>query len=142
MIESLTIPRNAKIYLDKPYVKVFWDPTRKILMSVWKGFSTFDEISAIGHRILDAVVFEKATKVLYDAREMEILDNDSERYISGVFTKEMVSAGVKYAAAVLPEDVFAKYSIDNIQQSIIHNKNACVNYFKSFQNAMEWLENK
>ena len=99
-----------------------------------------------GHNGLAAaaylVVFEKATKVLYDAREIEILDNDSERYISGIFTKEMVGAGVKYAAAVLPEDVFAKYSIDNIQQKIIDNKNACVNYFNSMANAIKWLENK
>ena len=142
MISSLSIPHNAKVYLDKPYVKVFWDPATKVLSSVWKGFSTFDEISAIGHRILDAVVFERATKDLYDAREMEILDNDSERYISGAFTKEMVGAGVKYAAAVLPEDVFAKYSIDNIQKTIVDNKKACVNYFKSMSNAVKWLENK
>ncbi len=142
MIESLSIPHNAKVYLDKPYVKVFWDPNKRVLNSIWKGFSTFDEISAIGHRILEAVVFEKATKVLYDAKEIEILDDDSERYISGVFTKEMVAAGVKYAAAVLPEDVFAKYSIDNIQQSIVSNKNACVNYFKSVDLAQQWLAKK
>lgn len=142
MVETSTLPRNAKVYLDKPYVKIFWNPTNKVLSTIWKGFSTYDEISAIGHRILDAVVFEKATKVLYDAREIEILDNDSERYISGIFTKEMVGAGVKYAAAVLPEDVFAKYSIDNIQQKIIDNKNACVNYFNSMTNAIKWLENK
>ena len=142
MTESFTIPENAKVYLDKPYVKVFWDSSSKVLASVWKGFSTFDEISSIGFRILDAVIFEKATKVLYDAREMEILDNDSEKYIGGVFTKEMVGAGVKYAAVVLPEDVFAKYSIDNIQQTIISNKKASVNYFKSLSMAIKWLENK
>lgn len=142
MTETLAIPKNAKIYLDKPYVKVFWDPSTKVLSSVWKGFATFVEISSIGFRILDAVIFEKATKVLYDAREMEILDNDSEKYISGVFTKEMLGAGVKYAAVVLPEDVFAKYSIDNIQQTIISNKNACVNYFNSLPKALKWLENK
>ncbi|MDP4679787.1 MAG: hypothetical protein NWS46_05400 [Cyclobacteriaceae bacterium] len=142
MVETSYIPRKAKVYLDKSYVKVYWDPTTKILYTIWKGFSTFDEISAIGHRILDAVVFEKAAKVLYDAREIEILDNDSEKYISGIFTKEMIGAGVKYAAAVLPEDIFAKYSIDNIQKKMIDNKNALVNYFKSMTNAIQWLENK
>ncbi|MFY0651959.1 MAG: hypothetical protein JXQ96_08005 [Cyclobacteriaceae bacterium] len=142
MIKNPVIPVNAKVYLDKPYVTIFWNPANKILASIWKGFSTFDEINAIGQRILDAVVFEKATKVLYDAREMEILDNDSEKYISGAFTKEMVNAGVKYAATVLPEDVFAKYSVDNIQKSIDNNKNALVNYFKSLDSALKWLENK
>ena len=142
MVETSYIPRKAKVYLDKSYVKVYWDPTTKILYTIWKGFSTFDEISAIGHRILDAVVFEKAAKVLYDAREIEILDNDSEKYISGIFTKEMIGAGVKYAAAVLPEDIFAKYSIYNIQKKMIDNKNALVNYFKSMTNAIQWLENK
>ena len=142
MTESIDIPHNAKVYLDKPYVKVFWNPTTKVLSSIWKGFSTYDEISAIARRILDAVTFEKATKILYDARELEILDNDSEKYISGAFTKEMVGAGVKYAAAVLPEDSFAQSSIDSIKQTIVHNKKATVNYFKSLPKAVSWLEGK
>lgn len=142
MLTEAPIPKNAKVYLDKPYVKIFWDPAGQILASLWNGFSTFDEISVIGQRILDAVSFEKAEKVLYDARYIEVLDDESQLYISNKFTKDMVRAGVKYAATVLPEDAFAKFSVDNIQKTITDNHEACVNYFRSFKQAMEWLESK
>ena len=142
MLTSPVIPSNAKVYLDKPYVTIFWDKTNNVLSTIWKGFSTYDEISSIGYRILDAVSFEKATKILYDVRRLEVLDNDSQEYISGKFTKEMVTAGVKYAAVVIPEDAFSKSSIDNIQKSILDNKEACINYFNSLPTAAEWLKNK
>lgn len=142
MISHSIIPTGSKVYLDKPYIKVFWNPKSEVLSSLWTGFSSYEEVAAIGGRILDAVIFEKAEKVLYDARELEVLDNDSQMYISNAFTKDMVNAGVKYAATVLPEDIFAQFSVDNIQQSIAGNKDACVNYFKSFSSALAWLENK
>ena len=142
MTTELEIPQGATVYLNKPYVKVFWDPAKKVLASMWNGFSTFDEISAIGQRILDAVAFERAEKVLYDARHMEVLDEESQDYISNRFTHDMVGAGVKYAATVLPEDIFAKFSVDNIQEKISNNKEACVNYFGSFKKALEWLDSK
>ena len=53
------------------------------------------------------VSFEGAKKVLYDARQIEMLDENSKNYISGDFTHEMIKSGVKYAAAVFPEDIFA-----------------------------------
>lgn len=137
MAATLPIPKNAKVYLDKPYVKVFWDPMNKILSSQWTGFCDFDEISAVGKRILDAVNFEQAKKVLYDARQIEMLDDDSKKYITGNFTKEMIKAGVKYAAAVFPEDILAKLSIDQIQKSL--ESGTDVNYFKSQSSAFDWL---
>jgi len=140
MIPAVQIPKHANTYLDKPYVKVFWDPMTNILTSSWIGFCDFDEVSAVGHRILDAVSFEGAKKVLYDARQIEMLDESSKSYISGDFTHEMIKAGVKYAAAVFPEDIFAKITIDQIQQKL--NRTAAVTYFKSLKTASDWLKTR
>lgn len=142
MYSSLKIPDNAKIYLNKPYVQIFWDPERHILTSRWSGFCTADEIIAVGRRILDAVTFEKAEKVLYDARGIEVLDADSQNYISGTFTKEMVKSGVKYAATVFPEDVFAKFSVEDIHHKLRNKNGTHINYFKTISRACTWLEAK
>lgn len=134
--------QNTRVYLDKPYVKVFWNPEDKILMSKWMGFCTYEEIKAVGTRILDAVTFEGAEKVLYDAREIEVLDDHSQKYISGEFTSEMISSGVRFAAAVFPDDIFAKFSLDGIQRNIKQKKISNVTYFQSFSNALNWLKDK
>ena len=140
MISTVEIPKNANVYLDKPYVKVFWDPMTKILTSSWVGFCDFDEVSAVGRRILDAVNFEGAKKVLYDARQIEMLDENSKNYISGDFTHEMIKSGVKYAAAVFPEDIFAKITIDQIQKKL--ERTTAVIYFKSLATAFDWLKTR
>ncbi len=136
------LTNKARVYLDKPYVKVFWSPEDHILMSKWTGFCTFEEIKAVGTRILDAVTFEGAEKVLYDAREIEVLDDHSQKYISGDFTIDMISSGVKFAAAVFPDDIFAKFSVDDIQKDIKQKRISNVTYFQSFSNAFNWLKDK
>ena len=145
MSTALNIPKKAKIYLNKPYVQVYWNIAARVLTSRWSGFCTFDEIKAIGKRIVDAVIFEKAKKVLYDAREIEILDESSQKYIAEEFTKQMIDAGISYSATVFPDDVFAKFSIDDIQghqtssniSSSSNNK-----YFHSVDEAITWLNSK
>ena len=136
---AVDIPEFAKVYLDKPYVKVFWNPDDQVLTSTWSGFFDYSEISAVGRRILEAVSFERATKVLYDARGIEMLDDSSQQYIAGYFTKQMVRSGVKKAAAVFPDDVFAKFSVDQIQDNM--NRAVNVRFFKSTSEASQWLGN-
>ncbi|MDW3211071.1 MAG: hypothetical protein R8N23_14435 [Reichenbachiella sp.] len=142
MNASIEIPKDSKVYLNKPYVQVFWSPINKILTSRWTGFCTYDEIKAVAQRIIDAVTFEGARKVLYDAREIEVLDENSQRYIAGDFTKEMIKVGIEYSATVSPLDVFAKFSVDDIQNTIkipeaSHNK-----FFQSVDEAFDWLKSK
>ncbi|MEP2023128.1 MAG: hypothetical protein ABJH98_10515 [Reichenbachiella sp.] len=142
MHTSIEIPKNSKVYLNKPYVQVFWSPINKILTSRWTGFCTYDEIKAVAQRIIDAVTFEGAKKVLYDAREIEVLDENSQRFIAGEFTKEMIKVGIEYSATVSPVDIFAKFSLDDIQSSIkipeaTHNR-----FFQNMDEAINWLSNK
>ena len=136
------IPPDAKIYLNKPYVQLFWNPVDRILTSRWSGFCTTEEIRAVGKRILDAVTFEKAEKVLYDARRIEMLDEESQNYISGQFAHEMVGSGVKYAATVFPNDVLAKFSIDDIQKNLQKYNGSTISFFNSVWSACEWLKTK
>ena len=142
MHTSLEIPKESRVYLNKPYVQVFWNPLNKILTSRWTGFCTFDEIKAVAQRIIDAVTFEGARKVLYDAREIEVLDEESQRFIAGDFTKEMIKVGIEYSATVSPTDIFAKFSVDDIQNSIKIPESSKNKLFQSMDEAFNWLESK
>ncbi|MEO9804703.1 MAG: hypothetical protein ABJF04_15710 [Reichenbachiella sp.] len=142
MNTSIEIPKNSKVYLNKPYVQVFWNPLNKILTSRWTGFCTYDEIKAVAQRIIDAVTFEGARKVLYDAREIEVLDEDSQRFIAGDFTKEMIKVGIEYSATVSPTDTFAKFSLDDIQSSIKIPEASNNKFFKTVDDAFDWLKSK
>lgn len=133
---------DSKLYLDKPYIKVGFNTCECVLFNVWSGFSTYEEILEVGRRTIEAATKEGAYKVLFDSRKMEVLDMDSLAYISGEFTYQMNKIGIKYAATVLPVDLFAKISIDQIQGKLQDAQVAHGQYFKSFDDALAWLRSK
>ena len=47
-----TLLDKAKYYLDKPYIKVGYDPASGILFNVWGGFASYSEVRQIGQRTL------------------------------------------------------------------------------------------
>ncbi len=130
------------MYLNKPYVKLVWDDDDGILITYWEGFASFEELKAVADRTLEAARHEGARRLLNDTRKMELLDDDSQQYISGEFTLKMVRAGVQFAATVLPEDDFAKESVEYIKGAIptvVHHSNR---YFTSVSKAKKWLKTK
>lgn len=114
----------------------------KVMTSSWLGFCTHDEILAVGQRIVDAVQIEGARRVLYDTRGLEVLDLSSQRYITGKFTIDMMEAGVRVAAVVLPHDLFARFTVNDIQKKLAMHGGAFVNYFEELKEAINWLKVK
>ncbi len=141
-MQLATLISAANIYMDKPYIKVGFNRKDRILFNIWNGFASHEEVLEIGQRTIDAAIFEKANKVLFDSRHMEVLDEASHRYISQEFTQEMLKVGVLYAATVLPEDIFAKQSIKQIKHYQEDAGMGHAHYFKSLQKAFDWLKSK
>ncbi|GEM_PF-4591659 len=133
---------KAKYYLDKPYIKVGYDPSSGILFNVWNGFASYEEILQIGERTLEAALFEKPRKALFDTRNMEVLDEPSQRYVSQEFARQLRDAGIKFTATVVPEDEFAKTSVDRIKNAILPGAVTEVRYFKQLGAATKWLGSK
>jgi hypothetical protein len=134
--------QQATIYMDKRYIKVGYNEESKILFNIWNGFSSYEEVLEIGNRTIEIAEKKGAKKVLFDSTNMEILDKDSRDYISNQFTTKMTSLGVKYAATVLPEDIFAQNTVKDIQIRLQQNQKVQVRYFDSCKKALDWLESK
>lgn len=133
------ILKNSKIYMNKPYIKVGYNISNQFVFNLWSGFATYEEVLEIGNRTIDTCLAERAQRVLFDSRYMEVLDEPSRNYISNVFTEKMTKIGVKYAATVLPEDVFAIQSMEDIKDRLSEEKNVKVKYFTSTTKAVSWL---
>ena len=137
-----TLLAQAKYYLDKPYITVGYDSVSGILFSIWNGFASFDEVLQISQRTLEAALFEKPTKMLFDTRNMEVLDEESQQYVSHEFSRKMRDLGIKFTAAVLPEDEFAQNSMDRIKNQIFTGTSTEIKYFGEMSAALKWLKSK
>jgi hypothetical protein len=141
-MEILAYLKKSNLYMDKPYVKIGWNPKDEILASYWKGFFSLEEIVATGNRLIQVAKIEQAQKVLYDTTAMEILDETSQRFIAGEFTRHLVEAGILYSAAIVPKDFMAKTAVENIMAispESIHNRSKI---FNNFNTALRWLRKK
>ncbi|MEM7549314.1 MAG: hypothetical protein AAF363_06565 [Bacteroidota bacterium] len=132
--------KRSNLYFDKPYVKIAWNKQDELLVSYWMGFFTKEEIVAAGNRTIQVARIENAHKILYDASEMEILDPASQKFISGEFTRQMIEAGIEYSAAVVPDDVLAKSSVNQIKELMGQPIKSRSKYFDSFDQAYKWLK--
>ena len=139
MLSVASLLKDSKMYLDKPYIKVAWHQPTGTIVHHWKGFATFEEILEVGKRTVAVVQQQHATKILYDIRSMEVLDDKSRDYISSAFTIQMIRAGIHYSATVLPEDPFALHSIQVIKERMERHLPERVRYFKAFNKAIDWL---
>ena len=84
-----TLFAKAKYYLDKHYIKVGYDPLSGILFNIWNGFASYEEVMQIGQRTIEAALFERPKKALFDTRHMEVLDEASQQYVSHDFAKKL-----------------------------------------------------
>ena len=130
---------KAKYYLDKPYIKVGYDPSSGILFNIWNGFASYDEVLHIGERTLEAALFERPKKALFDTSNMEVLDERSQHYITNEFAQKLRESGIMYTATVIPEDEFAQTSVDRIKDAIAPKAVTEVRYFKKLSSAVKWL---
>lgn len=139
MLSIHSLLKESKTYLDKPYIRVAWHSQLNLIIHHWKGFATFEEILEVGQRTLSAVQMEHATKVLYDTRGMEVLDDRSRNYVARDFTIKMIRAGIHYSATIRPEDPFAQHSIDAIKERMERHLKGRVRYFDAVNKAVDWL---
>lgn len=141
-MDILSYLKRCNLYLDKPYVKIGWNPRDNILASYWKGFFSLEEIVATGNRLIQIAKIEKARKVLYDASAMEILDEESQQFVAGEFTRHMVEAGILFSAATLPNDFIAKTAVENIMAISPESISSRSKVFSSFEEALRWLRRR
>lgn len=139
MLSIAALLKDSKIYLDKPYIKVAYHPQLNIIVHSWNGFSSYNEIQEVGKRTLEAVLKERATRVLYDTRGLEVLDDKSRNYISIEFTIKMIRAGINFSATIMPEDPFAQFSIEEMRHRMERHLPGRIKYFTTVNKAIDWL---
>lgn len=129
---------NARIYIDLPYVKVASHPGWGILFTYWSGFASYEDFVNIGERVSEIISKDQLEKILFDTRELEVIDDYSQAFISGDYTREMIRQGVRFAATVLPTDPIARESLMNIEHTVPVSEDYN-NYFDTAEEAIGWL---
>jgi hypothetical protein len=119
-------------------IHISYNKQKNFIHVEWKGFASNSEYLEILTKQLQLTIQKQADKILYDLRKMAVVSTENQKYTNEVYFPQMAQAGSKYAAIVIPENIFGQASVN----SILGKKNEALFEAKLFNNhqaAIEWL---
>jgi hypothetical protein len=119
-------------------IHISWLPQDRFIHVEWRGYASNSEYLEILAKQLSLNVQKRATKILYDLRKMGVVSAENQKYTNEVYFPEMAQSGSKYAAIVIPENIFGQASVNNI----LGKKNEALfeaKLFKDYHSAAKWL---
>jgi len=133
---------DCEIYLENPYVVMFWIERIRTIGGVWKqaplgadwnGLATIQECLEVGLRIIRE---KNATRWVTDTRHMAVMPPEAQRWTTENWWPRALDAGFCWLAIVMPKSVIAKMAID---RSLAPSEEHETQYFGSVEEAITWL---
>jgi hypothetical protein len=132
-----TIP-SFENYYDSKAIRIDWDKVNKYIHVEWKGYASNTEYLEILGKQLALTKEKKAAKILYDLRKMGVVSAENQKYTNDVYFPEVAKAGSKYAAIIVPENIFGEVSVNSILGKT-NNALFEAKLFKDSSSATKWL---
>jgi hypothetical protein len=127
-----------EVYKDYPYVTLGWDDEAKVAISTFKsGFMRAEAFKAAREEFLVLIKLKKAYKTLSDGREMAVLSQETQKWVSEDWAPRVLAAGVRYSAIIVPKDFLAKMSAEAI---VSNSADMTAHYFDDQAAALKWLK--
>jgi hypothetical protein len=125
--------------LDNEYVTLLFHPEKKIIHHEFKKFIFGDSFRQVLLTGLDAMKKNGATKWLSDDRANSALPREDGEWALSVWTPQVVAAGWKYWAIVLPEKAIGQMSMKKFMEEN-SKRGVMTRGFPTSQAALKWLE--
>jgi len=130
---------EAMNYFDAPYLSINWDDDCNCVCMEWKKF-----VKGRGYRDgldkgLELAVSKSTARWLADLRMMNVVDIDDQAWSNEDWFPRAMAGGIMYMAIVVPEDEFAKMSVNSIMGKVPESA-IQVAYFEENGEAKQWLK--
>ena len=100
------------MYIDEPWLLMRWESAHQCVFLEWKAFATSKEFQRALTMALEIVRARQAANLVTDAREMELVSGEDQRWIRYTWAPLAIAAGLKRIAVVEAKQGLAKFGID------------------------------
>ena len=119
-------------------IDISYDPEKGILHCKWKGKQSEEGIKKIGAVILKITRERKIVKILNDNTAVVGSWQDAADWASREWFPDMINAGLRYFAWILPTNIFAELSA----KLAMSGAEDVVVTFQDYETAYRWLVSK
>ena len=131
---------NDKIIYKTDIAIVSYSKERMLVETVWKSKKlTFKEYQ---EPFLAAIEFQKRTLVtnyISDIREQNIIPPDFRKWFQTEILPKAYAAGIKRSAIIFNGNIFKKYYLNNIMNSV-KKFGAPIKFYSTPEEAYKWFE--
>ncbi|WP_375561703.1 hypothetical protein ACE193_03895 [Bernardetia sp. OM2101] len=126
--------------------EIYYDETLKSIIATYNGVVKYDDWVAHLEYALDLIKKHSTTKWLSDSRNAKVIAVNNQKYFEEVFVPATHNATtMQYVATVLSKDAFNEFGtrqLMNNYKSQVGEVAANNQYFKTMEEAKEWLESR
>ena len=93
-------PPKGDVYLDEPWLTIWWDSSCSCVHTQWKAFATSAEFRAGLMRGLEAIKDKRATTYVSDARKVKAIVQKDQTWVRDTWIPLALAGGLKRIALV------------------------------------------
>lgn len=126
-------------HFDSNLATVNYLPEKKIVEVIWKGeYVKSDDYRITLNKALELLTKYKAECWLSDMTLQKAVSQEDKKWVDEYVIPLAIKTGVKKAAFVVPENIFAKLYADHVAKSI-KNSGFEFQYFENRKSAHNWF---
>jgi len=118
---------------------VILDPKTKSAIATFEGFLQLSAHQQIGNAVLDMAIKNSLTKMIIDTSNLQVIRQETQKWIQEVWFPRANNSGVKYMAFVIPKDVLGKMSTTKVNEKA---GNIEIQHVDSIEKAKAWISGK
>ena len=130
------------IIYDKEFITIHYDAARKMLHMEWHSFANSDGFQ---EALLTAVEFAQKNNVvnwIANTKNMKAIRQQDQEWAASTFYPLLVKTNPQKLATVISDDIFNQMAVSNITAKTVSLTNFDRQYFSSYENALNWIDNK
>jgi hypothetical protein len=119
-------------------IYVSWDETAQCVICEGVGFNKEEKVKAGLNSVLELLKQKKATRMLTDMKQVAPFGKEIENWIEQEWLPQMIAAGLKRQAFVMPQSAVTRMILDKTVQNTPSSGREMA-FFDSQEAAKEWL---
>ena len=130
-------PPKGDVYLDEPWLTIWWDSSCSCVHGQWKAFATSAEFRAGLMKGLEAIKDKRATACVSDTRKVKVIVQKDQTWLRETWIPLAVAEGLKRVALVTGAAGLGKTSVLEIVKQV--DDELFLRTFDSVAEAFAWV---
>ncbi len=124
---------------ETPYLSISYNADIPTLIVKWVGFTSSQQFRDGIDKVFEFMAEKKITSTITDISEHKVISTEDQEYAATRSVEYTQQFGNVKRALITPQDVFARFSIKQVNAQVSKQDNQDRRFFGSIEDAKEWL---